>query len=420
MHRAHESEAAALRRGLVEQLRARGLRSEAVADAFAAVPREAFLREVASRDGLVAVYRDEAIAVKADRFGRWLSSSSQPLIMAAMLEQLDPEPGQRVLEIGAGSGYNAALLRHLVGADGEVSSIEIDAELADRAGDALATAGYDARVLTGDGHAGYQEAAPFDRIIVTASTDAIPNAWLDQLRPGGRIVLPLRFGVDVLPQTIAAYTRHGVSLRSTAMTWGGFMPLHGGEGGDGGPNGPPEDAVSASVSVRGRHALLTQASGPGLARLSVHARRRLLASLLGEPLAREHGGAVAVHWPAPPDLLLFLALRVPKARLIVIHEPRLRGVGVVARDGGGATIAVFPVDSLERGQTPSEAMLRSRRRRWRLERYGDAGEVPELTELLDEWRELVRARRTRFEITARRSRGRDAKLEFGWTAVASG
>jgi protein-L-isoaspartate(D-aspartate) O-methyltransferase len=95
------SGAEALRHGLVEHLRAQGLRSEPVAEAFARVPREAFVPDVASRDGLEAVYRDEAIAAKVDQFGRWLSSSSQPWIMAAMLEQLDVRSGQRVLEVGA-------------------------------------------------------------------------------------------------------------------------------------------------------------------------------------------------------------------------------------------------------------------------------------------------------------------------------
>jgi protein-L-isoaspartate(D-aspartate) O-methyltransferase len=407
-----EADAAALRRELVGQLRAGGLRSEPIADAFAAVPREAFLADVASREGIAAVYRDEAIAVKVDRAGRWLSSSSQPLIMAAMLEQLDPRPGQRVLEIGAGAGYNAALLRRLVGAGGAVTSVEVDAELARAAADALANAGYDVRVVTADGRAGCEQAAPFDRIIVTASTDAIPNAWLDQLRPGGRLVVPLRLGVHVLPQAIAGYEREGDQLRSTAMTWGGFMPLH---GGDGGPNGPPDDAVGATMSVRGRHSLLTQVAGPGLARLPQRARRRLLASLLGGPVAREHGGVATVRWPAPPALLLYLSLRIPEARLIEVHEPGLRGVGLLAPGGSGATIAVFPVDGLERGQAPSEAMLRPRRRRWRLERYGDPGDAGELAELVERWRGHVSARRTRLQIVARRSRGHDAQLSYRWT-----
>ena len=402
-----------LRRGLVEHLRAHGVRSAPVAEAFARVPREAFVPDVAARDGLEAVYRDEAIAAKVDGFGRWLSSSSQPLIMAVMLEQLDLRPGQRVLEVGAGTGYNSALLRDLVGADGEVTSIEIDPELARRAAGALTGAGYRARVVTGDGRAGYAEAAPFDRIIVTASAASIPNAWLDQLRPGGRVVVPLRFDSGALPQAIAAYELDGDTLRSVEMTWGGFMPLH---GGDGGNDGPPRDAVNASVSMNGRHELFAQASGPGLARLSLRARRRLLASLLAGPAVRDRAGAVTVRWPAPPDLLVFLALGLPSDRLLVIDEAGSRGVGVADRDGGAATFAVFPVDSLGRGEQPSETMLRPQRRRWRLERYGRADASPELAELVKDWQRMVRANRSRLQITARRSNDPDAKLSYEWIA----
>jgi hypothetical protein len=293
-----------------------------------------------------------------------------------------------------------------------VTSIEIDPELTRRAGDALTAAGYVARVITGDGRAGDAGAAPFDRIIVTASADAIPNAWLDQLQSGGRLVLPLRFDHGALPQAIAVYELDGDTLRSVEMTWGGFMPLH---GGDGGNDGPPGDAVNASVSVKGRHELLTQAGGPGLARLSLKARRRLLASLLAGPVARDRAGAVTVRWPAPPDLLVFLALRIQRDRLLVINEPGTCGVGVSDSEARAATMAVFPTDRLRRGDRPSEPILRPQRRRWRLERYGSAGPSPELTELLEEWRRLVRSNRSRFQITARRSTGANAELAFRWT-----
>ncbi len=103
---------AALRRGLVDHLRTRGhLRDDRVAAAFAAVPRELFLAEHAERHGLADVYRDDAIVTQRDPAGTPTSSSSQPAIMAEMLEMLDLRAGQRVLEIGAGTGYNAALSR---------------------------------------------------------------------------------------------------------------------------------------------------------------------------------------------------------------------------------------------------------------------------------------------------------------------
>lgn len=141
-----------LRRGLVRDLGRRSLiRSEAVRDAFLAVPRELFLREFAAREGLAAVYRDEAIPTKFDGNGFAISSSSQPAIMAEMLEQLTLEPGMHVLEIGAGTGYNAALLAHIVGKKGSVTAVEVDRQIARSARAALRESGYRVRVVTGDG-----------------------------------------------------------------------------------------------------------------------------------------------------------------------------------------------------------------------------------------------------------------------------
>jgi protein-L-isoaspartate(D-aspartate) O-methyltransferase len=404
--------AATLRRELVEALRGYGLRSERVAAAFGVVPREAFVPDVAASRGLEAVYRDEALPAKVDEHGRWLSSSSQPQIMALMLEQLDLEPGQRVLEIGAGTGYNAALLRHIVGPTGQVTTVEVDAELARRARLALRASGYHARVVVGDGRVEFAPGAPFDRIVVTASSDAIPNAWLDQLRPGGRLQLPLRFDVDVLPQAIATYELGEGTLRSVAMTWGGFMPLHGGDGG----RESPGDSASASLWTKQRPALLAQVSGPGLQRLSLAARRRLLALLLAEPRAREPGGVLTERWPAPHGLLLYLALRAPRARLIEVHEPGVRGIGILAADGNGATVASFPIDKLARDEPPSAAMLQPRRRRWWLASYGDADPAPELMTMLADWRRLVHSHRKRFQIVAQRSSASNAEIDFRWSA----
>ncbi|MFE3785914.1 methyltransferase domain-containing protein [Amycolatopsis sp. NPDC059090] len=123
------------------------------------------------------------------------SSSSQPSMVADMLAALDPQPGERVLEIGTGTGWNAALLAHLVGPAGHVTTIEVDPGLADSARHALAAADVAAEVVTGDGAAGWPEAAPYDRIISTAPVrELVPPAWLAQLRPGGRLVTP--WGTD--------------------------------------------------------------------------------------------------------------------------------------------------------------------------------------------------------------------------------
>jgi protein-L-isoaspartate(D-aspartate) O-methyltransferase len=119
------------------------------------------------------------------------SSSSQPSVVAAMLAELDAMPGERVLEIGTGTGWNAALLAHVVGA-GNVTTIEIDPDVAAHAQAALPATGYGAvTTVVGDGMAGWPRGAPYDRVISTVGIAVIPYAWVEQTRPGGRIVAPL-------------------------------------------------------------------------------------------------------------------------------------------------------------------------------------------------------------------------------------
>jgi protein-L-isoaspartate(D-aspartate) O-methyltransferase len=162
--------------------------SPAVQAAFRAVPRHLFVPGLAP----VAAYQDEALVIKYGQDGLPISSSSQPAMMAIMLEQLGLEPGHRVLEIGTGTGYNAAVMAHVVGPSGFVTTIDIDPDLIERARASLTAAGYDSvRASCGDGGYGDPAEAPFDRIIVTAGAWDIAPAWLDQLAPGGRLVLPL-------------------------------------------------------------------------------------------------------------------------------------------------------------------------------------------------------------------------------------
>ena len=162
--------------------------SAAVAAAFVAVPRHEFLPGL----GAAQAYQDAAVVIKSDADGLPVSASTQPAMMAVMLDQLGLAAGQRVLEIGTGTGYNAALLAHLVGDQRSVVTVEVDREVAGRARAALAAAGYGGiTVLCADGALGAPEQAPFDRIIVTAGAWDIPPAWLAQLAADGRIVLPL-------------------------------------------------------------------------------------------------------------------------------------------------------------------------------------------------------------------------------------
>ncbi|MGQ0777352.1 MAG: methyltransferase domain-containing protein [Pseudonocardiales bacterium] len=118
------------------------------------------------------------------------SSASSPIIVALMLAALDTQPGHRVLEIGTGTGYNAALLAHRLGA-AHITSIEIAPDVAAQARKTLSDTGYgQASVVTGDGALGHPPGAPYDRIIATAAVNRIPYPWVDQTRPGGRILLP--------------------------------------------------------------------------------------------------------------------------------------------------------------------------------------------------------------------------------------
>ncbi|HLI51631.1 MAG TPA: methyltransferase domain-containing protein, partial [Thermomicrobiaceae bacterium] len=215
------AQALKLREQLVDLLRRTGaITTEPVADAFLRVPRERFLPGVP----VEAVYQDEAILTK-EIGGEPVSSSSQPAIMAIMLEQLDLEPGMNVLEIGAGTGYNAALLRELVGDRGRVTTVDIDAEVAGWARDRLDSAGYrDVNVVRADGAFGYPAAAPYDRIILTVGTADIAPAWIEQLRDQGRIVLPIWLRTS---QVSAALEKHGSMLESVSLRPCGFMSIRG-------------------------------------------------------------------------------------------------------------------------------------------------------------------------------------------------
>ena len=185
------------------------------------MPRHVFLPAHAAADA----YQDEAFVVKTGPDGLPLSSSSQPAIMAIMLEQLGIAPGQRVLEIGTGTGYNAALMTHLVGERGTVVTMDIDPDLVGKARANLDGAGYpDVILVCGDGGFGEPGHAPYDRIIVTAGAWDLAPDWLRQLGPGGRIVLPLSVrGI----QLSVALEREAGHWRSRSAFRCGFIRMAG-------------------------------------------------------------------------------------------------------------------------------------------------------------------------------------------------
>jgi protein-L-isoaspartate(D-aspartate) O-methyltransferase len=217
-----EDDAFTRRQHLVDLLQQGGcLSASAVEAAFRAVPRHLFLPGIP----LDTVYANEAITTKYHD-GLPISSSSQPAVMATMLEQLDVHAGQHILEIGAGTGYNAALLATLAGDEGQVVTIDIDDDVVSEAQEHLRVAGFaHVWVVSGDGALGYRDAAPYDRIILTVGSWDIAPAWIDQLKPGGRLLLPLVIQSNV--QQLVAFERTETHLQSLSVRSGGFMPLRG-------------------------------------------------------------------------------------------------------------------------------------------------------------------------------------------------
>lgn len=220
---AREAEATRLRAEMVAQLRAvDALRDLEVERALLIAPRHRFL----PGHPLGAAYENVAITTSWER-GSPVSSVSQPEIVAVMLQQLRAQPGMRVLEVGAGSGYNAALLAELVGPSGSVISLEIDEALAATAGERLAEAGYPperARVIAGDGWLGWPAGAPYDRIELTVGAADLSPAWFEQLAEGGLLVAPLWLGVTDV--SVALRKRAG-ALVSESWALCGFVRLRG-------------------------------------------------------------------------------------------------------------------------------------------------------------------------------------------------
>jgi protein-L-isoaspartate(D-aspartate) O-methyltransferase len=192
-----------------EQLRARGIRDPRVLEAMTRVPRHAFV-PAAGRD---EAYGDHPLPIGHGQ------TISQPYIVAFMSEALRLEPSHRVLEIGTGSGYQAAVLAALAK---EVYTIEIVAPLAEQARERLPALGYrNVEVRTGNGYLGWPERAPYDRVMVTAAPDHVPDALLKQLKIGGLMAIPVGTGIQEL--RILRRTATGTETLSTLPVR--FVPM---------------------------------------------------------------------------------------------------------------------------------------------------------------------------------------------------
>ncbi|HEX2913592.1 MAG TPA: hypothetical protein VH186_22505 [Chloroflexia bacterium] len=228
-----QSEAGQLRARLVAHLVREGvIRSPQLEEAFAAVPREFFLP---GDIPLKKVYTDDAIVVKWDEQNQPTSSSTQPLLMADMLEALRLEPGQRVLEIGAGVGYNAAIMAYVLGDGACLTTVDLDPGMAEisrqnleRLAQYLGPSFGRVQVVAGDGSKGYDANAPYDRIIVTVQQWEISPAWVEQLKVGGLLLLPLTISRHLWGGLIPAFQKlSNGHLQAIAASHGGFMPMRG-------------------------------------------------------------------------------------------------------------------------------------------------------------------------------------------------
>lgn len=371
-----------LRQALVDGLcRSRAVRSSAVETAFRTVPRHRFLPHMPPEDA----YRDDAIVTHWDPSGLPSSSSSQPGMMAIMLEQLDLRPGQRVLEVGAGTGYNAAVMREIVGSGGRVVTMDIQPEVARDALKHLTATGYhDVTVLAADGGYGHPPEAPYDRIIVTASASDIPPHWREQLAEGGVLVVPLRLHTQCLS---TAFVREGAVLRSRRIECCGFMHLRGAFGasdpvaamGDGlflsGPR-------ASSVPVGLLTGLLAQ-TPRRVGGLIIPVNSFGLGGGLGVYLALEEPGVVDI-FTSRPERWGFHAM----SGLLDPEEPSLclvRRDAVVVYGGDGAAnrLRVLAAEWVDRGRPGLD--------RLRIEVYpaGEGPDRPDGWRLPQRWSEIA-------------------------------
>jgi protein-L-isoaspartate(D-aspartate) O-methyltransferase len=296
----------ALHEELIAELRElKALRTEAVERAVRAVPRHLFAPGETVEQAYAAQH---APVIKRDEHGVTLSSVSAVRIQAFMLEQAGIGPGMRVLEIGSG-GYNAALIAELAGESGEVTSIDIDADVIDRACSLLPAAGYGrVRALVADGEEGAPEHAPYDRIVVTAEAADLARAWVDQLAVQGRIVVPLR--MRGLTRS-AAFERGDGYLVARDYEVCGFVPMRG-------------------AGARGQHlVVLHDGDGEqvGLRLDDMQADAGRLRDAMTYPAARAWSGMTMGRGLPFDDLDLWLATALPGyALLAATRQARDRGL----------------------------------------------------------------------------------------------
>jgi protein-L-isoaspartate(D-aspartate) O-methyltransferase len=197
---------------VAEQLRPHGVTDEGVLQAMAAVPREEFLHPRMRRHA----YEDRALAIECGQ------TISQPLVVALMIQSASPKPDDVVLEVGTGSGYAAAVVSRLCK---KVVSVEREPALAEHASATLRRLGFEnVEVAVGDGSLGWPAEAPYGVILVAAAAREVPQALVDQLADGGRMVIPVATGSDD-PQDLRLYFKHGDQVEHRSLFPVLFVPL---------------------------------------------------------------------------------------------------------------------------------------------------------------------------------------------------
>lgn len=231
---------------LTNTLASRGdITSRQVEAAFRAVPRHRFLDTffLGGRGGyrrvsldtddpapeyLDLIYSDEVVVTRVDERGRPISSSSQPGLIAQMLEMLNLTGGMKILEVGAGTGYNAALMAEIVGPEGHVVTVDIQEDVIEQARRQLLRAGFEhVEVVAGDGTFGWKRGAPYDRIVATVGTSDLSPHWVDQLDMSGRMLLPISYGGSTPLVEVRRFAGETAPAEGRVVGMSGFMPTTG-------------------------------------------------------------------------------------------------------------------------------------------------------------------------------------------------
>lgn len=350
-----------LRAAMVKRLREMGaVRSNRVAEAIGTVPRHLFAPGESLADAYTAT---STLLTKRDEHGVAVSTVSAAYIQAMMLEQAQVEPGMRVLEIGSG-GYNAALIAELVGPSGEVTTVDIDPDVVDRARDCLRTAGYGrVNAVLADAEGGVPEHAPYDRVIVTVGAWDIPPAWWDQLTGDGLIVVPLR--MRGLTRSIV-FAREGDRLVSRGYELCAFVAMRG--------DGAPDERL---IQLDGDDITLRLDSNH-----PVDAEK--LRAALALPRVEAWSGVTAAGDGRFDGLNLWWALHLPE--FCVIHAQKTAVErGVVAHAWPLGVPAVVGADSIAylglRGVTPDRSTCE----------FGVYGHGPNADALIDRAIQLIRS-----------------------------